>query len=420
MQYTNQRKEALKNFEGRSEISDDENVLEKLYKILNEDFEPFGKRLHTIMREKLGRDLGDLVVELKEVCKKTGVPIKDIASKTETIQHWFYGKTIKGTRKTTYPRPKKSDDSRSSMFAFAFAMELSDEETERLFHNAYLDRAFNFRDYRELIYYYCLRNGLSYEQAQSMISSVDLTCISVTTDKTILTRNIALDALQMDSADDLIEFIYKNGHNFSINAKSAKATMLKLKKEAKILSAKAYDSDREKHQKKKMEEIARRKNEGRWNREWREKLDCDEVFENSKGYKKQRESDRNLYITITDVSMGKIDGITTISLKGSELPKEISNNFPQVTSLNENTESFEELRKVIILLASYCFWEMRAGEDKFFNKYIIEVNGYLYDANLPELYYGNPYDWLFLLCTTTPSPLKNFQFILQQALQKDD
>lgn len=416
MQYTNQRKEALKNFEGRSEISDDENVLEKLYKILNEDFEPFGKRLHAIMREKLGRDLGDLVVELKEACKKTGVPIKDIASKTETIQNWFYGKTIKGTRKSTYPRPKKSDDSRSRMFAFAFAMKLSVKETEDLFHKAYLDRAFNYRDHRELIYYYCLQKGLSYEQAQAIISSIDLARISVTTDKTILTKLIALDALQMDSADALIEFIYKHGHNFSINAKSAKEIMLKLKKQAKNLSMRKYDSDREIHQKKKKDEIAWLKNQGRWPRKPGEKLECEFAFENSDGYNKQRESDRNLYTSIMGVPMKKIDGISTISFKGSELPKEISNNFPQVTSLNENTESFEELRKVIILLASYCFWEMRAGEDGFFNQYVIEVNDYLDSANLPELYYGNPYDWLFLFCTTTNSPLENFQYLLQQAL----
>ena len=48
------------------------------------------------------------------------------------------------------------------MFAIAFALELNVEEVKYLFHNVYFDRAFDYRNYKEAVYYYCIINGYNY------------------------------------------------------------------------------------------------------------------------------------------------------------------------------------------------------------------------------------------------------------------
>ena len=194
MGYTQKQEDLLFNTSDR--LYEEDNMVEKVIDVLKKEFRTFGEGLRTIMKEKLNNDIEDPVKTLKNACQKTNVPITDIASKDETLTKWFGKRTKDGTWKTGLLRPKKSDDSRRRMFAFAFAMELSVEQTARLFHNVYLDRAFNCRDYKELIYYYCLDRHLSYADARALISCVSLDDTSIPADNTVWTKQLELEALE--------------------------------------------------------------------------------------------------------------------------------------------------------------------------------------------------------------------------------
>lgn len=121
------------------------------------------------------------------------------------------------------------------MFALAFALGLTTEGTARLFQNVYLDRAFNQRNYQEVIYYYCLSRGLFYAHAESLISRIHFD-ENTPSDKTMYTSWIAEEAAQSKSNEELLIFIQSHGHNFTLNSTGAKRILQEQKEKAhKIL-----------------------------------------------------------------------------------------------------------------------------------------------------------------------------------------
>ena len=53
-----------------------------------------------------------------------------------------------------------------------------------------------------------------------------------------------------------------------------------------------------------------------------------------------------------------------------------------------------------------------------FNDYIAEMNLELNQSGFSPLYYGNPYDWLFLYCALAPRPLDIFRGLLAESLDQ--
>ena len=376
MEYTEQMQDIL--FSSLDYDCGDEdysNVLD----VLNHDFRSFGEGLTWVMEKKLDQEIDDPIILLKEECSKHEVPISAIGS-PNSLKNWFKGEF----------RPKKGDGSRRKLFAFAFALDLTIDETKELFHKVYLDRSFNQRDYRELIYFYCLTNRLNFNIAEELIEVVSFDNIEAS-DETVYTTVISKDIERIQRNEDLIKYIQSHGHNFSINSKSAKSILvsqkaLALENAKKQKHSTAYD---------------------------------DELFRG-----KTEKSDGFLYSAITNRIVAGNKGTITIPFKNTVFPKEIKNNFPQVKSLSEKIESYEELRKVIILLFSYNFWNEIPKDaemnDEIYENYIERLGLLLMEANLPPMYYGNPYDWLFMYCTFSENPFDTFQGILSDVLDNDE
>ena len=110
----------------------------------------------------------------------------------------------------------------------------------------------------------------------------------------------------------------------------------------------------------------------------------------------------------------------TSIFKYSFLPSEIKINFPQPNILQKKDPSYDELRKSIILLFSYRFWRKTMPSTDFFDDFEIQLSDLLDGIGFPPLYYGNPYDWLFLYCTTTDEPLDTFRGIIAEASDSVD
>ena len=131
---------------------DEKDTHEEIIEYLREgDFRSFGEGLVDLINKKdedANITSNTLHEYFEEKCARNGIISGEIASRN-TFKNWF-GNT----------RPRKEAKNREAMFKIAFALELNVEEVKCLFHKVYFDRTFDYRNYKEVVYYYCIVNGL--------------------------------------------------------------------------------------------------------------------------------------------------------------------------------------------------------------------------------------------------------------------
>lgn len=344
-----------------------------------ESFRSFGEGLISIIQMKYPSENiseTNVIPFLIKKCGETSIDITEIAS-PNTFINWFK----KGMR------PKKGESSRRSIFALAFTLQLNLDETKNLFHNIYLDRAFNYRSQDEFIYYHFLKNNKCWKSAQKLINSLQSASIQ-TTDITKHTVLIKEDIERIIDETELVSYINSHGHNFEKNCVAANEIFITLLREAK-----SYAS----------EEIKLPENIGRYIGKWTHRSEI---------------SGNLLYEVITGISVTSNRGTKTV-FNNINLPKEIKNRFPEAHTFSKKDMSFEERRKTIILLFSYISWykSQWMNIEYDLDDYVSQLNSLLFDCNYFKLYYGNPFDWLFLFCAQAERSLDMFRDIIQEVFE---
>ena len=356
-----------------TEYDTEDYEFDKLIKYLNSsNFRSFKEGLISFIQPRAKE--GEVPIDcLKRCCIENDVDIyKDLATRN-TIKDWFSG----------VRSPQKGEDSRRKMFVLAFALSLNTDETADLIQKVFLDRAFNPRNYKELIYYYCIERGLSLKQADNIISKINIQTASPT-DKTVYTQEIATVINQVQDDDKLIEYINTHPHNFSISNKSAKEAVDKYIRKAK---------------------------------EYIKKEIVSPAFDEIKSGK-TTDSINFMYEVIISQPTTNEKGTKTI-FGNAELPKEIKVNFPEATTFSKKEPTYDELRKMLVLLFSYCFWynvQYQNTTEYDIDDYITQINDLLYQVGLAPIYPGNPFDWMFCFCTLQEMPLDTFRAIIADAL----
>lgn len=390
MSYTEQMENAL--WQKYTELDGDVDSASVVDFLNNEsEFRTFGDGLIALITKKYpDADAENMPKFLAEACKKNNIDIKIVASRN-TLKYWFEGDK----------RPKKGEVDRNRMFALSFALNFTADETAELFHKVYLDRAFDFRNERELVYYFCISNDKSWDDAQRIINSIKP--VESFDDKTIYTSVIKGDADAFSDESQLVAYIENHKHNFELNNKTAKEKMIGLVNKAKTFTV--CEAQLPQNQ-----EVY----EGKWRTE-------DTVSNNF------------MFEVITEVSPSSKKGTTTI-FTDARLPKEIKNRFPEVTFFAEKEPTYESIRKMIILLFSYEFWvrvqwgditqtpakKYNLDESEIFDGYTAQLNSLLNECGFSPLYYGNPYDWMFLYCTLSNTPLDSFRDMVSEVLSEDE
>lgn len=339
--------------------------------ILNTEFRSFGDGLRDILATKYGNS-ADPILFIREKAEEQQVPLAAIGS-LNTLKNWFNAGL----------RPKKGDASRQSMFALAFALRLNIEETTALFHKVYLDRAFDFREPMDVVAYYCLSNGRSWLDAQSLLQQ---TGYSEWTDQTVYTQSLQRQVSGLHEDAELLAFLRRHQNNFTKRNITAKQRLNSLLSKANLLAQRELDD-----------------------------TSTDEHFKGS-----DRTSNSFTYEMIVGVSPSGESG--TISLfKNVALPKEIRNRFPEAGSFSKKNPTYEELRKMIILIYSYIFWYQVQHQYHVvdLDDYIAEMNALLVECGFSEMYTGNPYDWMFMYCTLNERPLDEFRGLLAEVLDAE-
>ena len=376
--YTEQMEEAL--WQKWSEYDTDAEYASTIEFLNTEDgFRSFGDGLVALMQKKdPSMDTEKAITHLTAFCKKNGIELSEIGS-TNTLKSWFKGG----------PRPKKGEDSRDAMFALAFALEFTPEETAELFHKVYLDRGFNFRNEKELVYYFCLANGKTWADAKRIITAIEHNADGY--DATLHTSAIQTDVDKFSDESELLAYIKTHRHNMEQNNVTAKKHLNRLLDQAKKYAV------GEANQEGRAEDFI-----GAWKKE-------------------QTASVNFVYSVITNLKPSGKKGTATL-FKNARLPKEIKNRFPEAGSFSEKEPTCESIRKMIIMLFSYTFWYHVQWEQKDFDieDYTEQLNALLNECGFSPLYYGNPYDWMFLYCTLSDAPLDVFRGMVSEVLNEEE
>ena len=374
---------------------EDDSFIEELIGVA-QLFRPFSEGLDEfIARHGYDGDLNDTqrkVAFIREVFVRTGmVPPREVAK-------WYTGH-----------QPVR----RETAFQICFAFGLDGSDTDEFFRRVYTkERSFDCHRVQEAVYYFCLNNSLSYTEAQDILRQLPELPREVQPGQTaIFTASIIAELNRIDTREALVRYLSDNISQFSRNNVTAYRTIERVWREiagTNGLLAREYA---------------------------RFYVAGDDAATGTKaklplGDDGFRAWDAYLAIFQLDkkrVSRLKLE--RTIRPIIEQLHADARDSFPDRQGIGAilagKPVSYERVRKLLILLEFYAFWARKrletgscdAGEQDG-ARFIDTVNRYMIDAGYPELYVGNPYDWLFFYVSHDREPLITFREIWQSLLDK--
>ncbi len=337
----------------------------------------FGERLKRFIRTLSADETVDCEKYLKEHAQMNSVKIFD----DRTIERWL---NLKNTPK------------REKAFLIVFALGLSLEDTINFFEKVYFDRAFDVKNTDEMVYYYCIKNNKKYDKALELIARINVDDLEDESSekKTMHTKKI------QDKIDVIID------------------------EDSFIRYARLYNSARKKENCTGQENFRRLKEIAKINVQKEAEIDKSIFVEYNDAYKDCNvNSDAYMYnriLGINPTSDGKTSGSKPVFTKeiSNDFPKELFHCFTDLATMGNVTkneeESYEKNRKAIILFNFYN-WASQESPSCFDEdcNYLLEECGY------PKLYFGNPFDWLFLYCSIANNPLDAFREFVYRVIEND-
>ncbi|MCD8382751.1 MAG: hypothetical protein LUC30_07545 [Clostridiales bacterium] len=307
--------------------------------------------------------------------------------------------------------------SSDTAYQICFAFHLGVEGTRDFFRRVYFERAFDCHSITEAVYYYCMRNGLPYSDALEILSrmpKVKITGIK-TTQEILYTGTIIEFIDGAKSADELVVYISDHIEQFGYNQATATKHIRELWTELSCAGGLAYQ----------------------------EGLLLDKSFNFNLG-EDTNQDDAYTIVTEKEDSTWRIlaqivglDRRQTTQLGTNRTLKPLLENNALLPSLAEASfpdrngieliirgkhMSHERIRKAMILLEFYTYWANVSvthndarweSTEEDAERCIDKINRYLMEAGYPELYPGNPYDWIFLWAVKDVNPLLTFREHMQ-------
>lgn len=354
-------------------------------------FRPFSEGVDEFIREHgFAGDLSDInakVAFIRAAFEKAGM------APPREIREWFAGQPVK----------------RDTVFQICFAFGLDGFETDEFFRRVYTrERSFDCHQLQEAIYYFCLNNGFTWADALDVQSRLPLTGDRVS-GEAVYTASIIGELNGLTTKEELIAYLTENIDKFSGSNVTAYDTIRRL-------WAMAAGPDgllmREHERLPSFLDDAATGERSRLRagiagvKPWDAYL---AILQLDKNDVKQLKSERSIRPILKKLHAGAQDsfpdrqGIDKI-LRGEHV-------------------SYERVRKWLVLLTFYVFWAQKAVKDGNYdalpedaNRCLTSMNKHLVDAGYPEMYVGNPYDWIFFYAAKSESPLYVFRFIWNELL----
>ena len=284
--------------------------------------------------------------------------------------------------------PTANQAGRENVYTLCFAFGLNANQTKEFFLKAYLERPFNYKNIHEAVYFFCMNNGLTYVDAVRIIKEIESVPVdSKKEDVEVVTEQVGYAISLMTSEDDLIKYLVANRSGFTVQSQTASNKIEELIEECKALAKKEY----------------KLLHNGDLSVE-----NVDELLTVITGYYARE--------TINGEKLYKQ------SISKSKLPELIRKNFPQreqFKQIEKGKASFDTIRKVLIILKFYSFFadalihKAEDLENGLFYEFVDETNALLAECGYVQLYWRNPYDWLFGYCAYgAANPLDEFKNVI--------
>ena len=371
---------------------EDDNFIEELLEIVKL-FRPFSVGMDEFLTEHgYTDDIADIDAKVAYI---RATFVKANMDVPREVREWFAsGQPIK----------------RDTVFQICFAFGLDRGETDEFFRRIYTrERSFNCHLIQEAIYYFCLNHGLTWADALDIQSQVHLTAENSGNSDVVYTGSIIAELNDLESKDELIVWLNRNLEKFIGNNVTAYETIRRLWN----LAAGPDGLLIREHQK-----LPSILDDFATGRKIKFRID-------DKGAKPW-----DAYLAIFQLDRKDVRELgTDRSIKPilENLHDNAQDSFPDRQGismiLRGEHVSYERVRKWLVLLTFYTFWARRAVDKGGYDadpgdaeRCIASMNQYLIESGYPELYVGNPYDWIFFYAIKSEEPLYVFRLIWNELL----
>ena len=370
---------------------EDDNFIEELLRVA-QLFRPFSAAMDEFL---IGHGFtGDIIdTDAKAAFIRDVFAAADMDAPRE-IKEWFAGQPVK----------------RDTVFQICFAFGLDGGETDEFFRRIYAkERSFNCHLVQEAIYYFCLNNGLSWADALDIQSRVSLAGKRNGNADVVYTGSIIAELNELESKEELISWLNDNIDKFAGNNVTAYETIRRLWNQAAGSDGLLI----------------------------RENSELPSLLDDAAtgGKSRLRTNDRrakpwDAYLAILQLDKKDVKKLgTDRSIKPilEKLHDSARDSFPDRQGidliLRGDHVSYERVRKWLVLLTFYTYWAKKALAKGSYealpgdaDRCITEMNRFLIDCGYPELYVGNPYDWIFFYAIKDSEPLRTFRYIWNELL----
>ncbi len=294
-------------------------------------------------------------------------------------------------------------------YQICFAFNLGIEGTRDFFRRVYFERAFDCHSITEAVYYYCMRNELSYSEALTIISKMPKAkTTAIKADKEILYTGTIVEFINgAKNPDELVAYVSDHIEQFGYNNATATRHIQELwvalachnglaHKEGLLLD-KAFNFSVDKDDE---YTIVTEDADSIWR-----------IFAQIVGLDRRQTT-----------QLGTNRTIKPLLENNALLPSLAEDSFPDRNGIELIIKgkhvSHERIRKTLILLEFYTYWASVAvahnnslweTTEIDAERCIDKINRYLIEAGYPELYPGNPYDWIFMWAVKDVWPLVTFR-----------
>lgn len=300
---------------------------------------------------------------------------------------------------------------RTIAFQMCFAFHLDLQQTQEFFRTVYLQRGMDCHEPAEMIDYYAIAHGLSWDKAQELIAQAPpVTQKEIPSDsRALFTGTIRMALEQFQNEQELLDFLWEHQEQFGYRSVTARRQIRQLWQE---ISKAGGLADRELESDKKLDPESCVSGQERSARStW-------DIFRQLYYYEKEgdtEESDEldDLFQPVGDRTYAPIfrDNPMVHPLAAAEFP---GRQGIEKILRGEEKVTYETIRKMLILLLFYRYWgkqKLNAGQTFYEARetqredWREETESYLEEAGFPALYAGNPYDWIFLYAVQSDDPL---------------
>lgn len=364
----------------------------------SEYFTSFSEHLCRIIKEKGVTGVVNQKNYLCGLLKETALHSGEKSISEGTIGNWLKGRG----------RPADDQEGREKVYRLCFALGFDDRKTSEFFIKAYWTRPFNFRKMSECVYWFCLKNRLSYQDAVRIQNAVKPTPLNDADLPNISTVQIKSEVYDCQTEAELIRCLASHQDSLDQANRTAREELIKLLDECKQAANELRNKEMS---------ISMISNY------LERKAELDAKRNAGKDVKKNTKDDNAGEITSDEQLLREIYGFNAREQHGGKLtyegyafqfPDYVARNmlqFSQLQAIRDTKKAMSDdaVRKALILLGFYSFFarlrvahsDSKSKAEKYIKEYIAEENDILNRCGFGVLYVRNPYDWMFLHCAKT-------------------